>query len=42
MTRRSSLDALFCAKNCNMVYGLAEAVLVKVIEAARGLAEFAA
>jgi hypothetical protein len=36
------MDALCCAKNCNMVYGLAEAVLVKVIEAARDLAEFAA
>lgn len=31
------VNALFYAENCNMVYGDAEAVLVKMIEAVRGL-----
>jgi NAD(P) transhydrogenase subunit beta len=30
-------NQLFYAENCNMVYGDAQAVLVKMIEAVRGL-----
>ena len=33
----SIVNALFYEDNCNMVYGDAEAVLVKMIEAVRGL-----
>jgi NAD(P) transhydrogenase subunit beta len=31
------VNALFYAENCNMIYGDAQAVLVKMIEAVRGL-----
>ena len=31
------VNALFYAENCEMVYGDAQAVLVKMIEAVRGL-----
>jgi NAD(P) transhydrogenase subunit beta len=31
------VNALFYGDNCNMVYGDAQAVLVKMIEAVRGL-----
>jgi len=31
------VNALFYADNCNMVYGDAQAVLIKMIEAVRGL-----
>ena len=36
------VNALFYAENCNMVYGDAQAVLVKMIEAIRGLGSSAA
>ncbi len=37
-----SVNALFYGDNCNMVYGDAQAVLVKMIEAVRGLGTAAA
>jgi NAD(P) transhydrogenase subunit beta len=36
------VNALFYAENCNMVYGDAQAVLIKMIEAVRGLTSAAA
>jgi NAD(P) transhydrogenase subunit beta len=36
------VNALFYSPNCNMVYGDAQAVLVKMIEAVRGLTAAAA
>ena len=36
------VNALFYAPNCNMVYGDAQAVLIKMIEAVRGLGAAAA
>jgi NAD(P) transhydrogenase subunit beta len=35
-------NALFYGDNCNMVYGDAQAVLIKMIEAVRGLGSSAA
>jgi NAD(P) transhydrogenase subunit beta len=36
------VNALFYEKNCNMVYGDAQSVLIKMIEAVRGLTSAAA